>query len=409
MATTQVHRLGQELKIVDQVFEPQIITLSALLRVRDSSIGKEIVPGASDTRTKSLALELPSLGRFVSRVGQNIQSVKSRLWKGIIPLSEQRWLEKGLNEPAQFDMACQHVSAVLAAFEYLNQPPVAKSLRDAFKLVWKHWSQAALPMADYAIWLDMHVYHGRNAPLPGLRGSALRTPDFVQRQRLYVERLRQLTRLAIYESTAGGRGDLPYTLHQTALDQIASQNQLRRELRALSPIRGYGLVIYRLTHSQSNTEWPAFVEKLEAHVADWGRGQTGCKAIQPYLKLHWLDGEALGISEGDCEAARKSTTAVSLHTQTSHIQPPPIWCLPGDFAGFVLTIDATYKVEKSHQESEASPEYPGQMRILVNLVWGDLHALLRTQSSSLESLWPLAREHPNYVYVGPTVPLQLCS
>lgn len=50
-------------------------------------------------------------------VGKNLHSLKNRLWEGIVPLCEQRWKEKGLNKMDNFDVACQHLSAVCAAFE----------------------------------------------------------------------------------------------------------------------------------------------------------------------------------------------------------------------------------------------------------------------------------------------------
>jgi hypothetical protein len=46
------------------------------------------------------------------------------------------------------------------------------------------------------------------------------------------------------------------------------------------------------------------------------------------------------------------------------------------------------------------------MRILGSLVWSDLYSLLSAQTFLLEDYWPLASEHPNMVYVGPTIPWQ---
>jgi hypothetical protein len=65
------------------------------------------------------------------------------------------------------------------------------------------------------------------------------------------------------------------------------------------------MAVYRLTYGQTETEWAAFVKKLDAHVSDWGKGQTGSSAIKPYLKLHWFNGKDLGIPEGDIDAAKK--------------------------------------------------------------------------------------------------------
>ncbi|KAL4819598.1 hypothetical protein BDW67DRAFT_193921 [Aspergillus spinulosporus] len=70
--------------------------------------------------------------------GRNIWSVKNRLWAGIIPLSEQRWKEKGLDQPNNFDIAAQHLSAVVAVFEYLNRPKVQENIRDTFNLISQH-------------------------------------------------------------------------------------------------------------------------------------------------------------------------------------------------------------------------------------------------------------------------------
>ena len=81
--------------------------------------------------------------------------------------------------------------------------------------------------------------------------------------------------------------------------------------------------------------------------------------------------------------------------------------LAGDFAGFVLAVDADYDPEKGCGRPNESPGYHGQMRILGSLVWGDLYGMLSSQSALLEDLWPLALDHPNQVYVGPTVPRQI--
>jgi hypothetical protein len=74
-------------------------------------------------------------------VGRNIWSVKNRLWAGIIPLSEQRWKEKGLDQPDNFDTAAQYLSAVVAVFEYLNRPKVQENIRDTLNLISQHWGE----------------------------------------------------------------------------------------------------------------------------------------------------------------------------------------------------------------------------------------------------------------------------
>lgn len=80
-------------------------------------------------------------GSRLCGVGKNIQSLKSRLWSGITPLSDQRWKEKGLDLPENFDQACQNLGAVVAVFEYLNVPQVRDNLRDTFNLIYDAWTE----------------------------------------------------------------------------------------------------------------------------------------------------------------------------------------------------------------------------------------------------------------------------
>ncbi|MGV2420060.1 MAG UNVERIFIED_CONTAM: hypothetical protein MIJ72_11360, partial [Staphylococcus saprophyticus] len=67
----------------------------------------------------------------------------------------------------------------------------------------------------------------------------------------------------------------------------------------------YGFAVYRLTYGQTESEWTEFVRKVEAHVSDWGKGQTGSSTIKEHLKLHWLDGKELGFSESDIDASKQ--------------------------------------------------------------------------------------------------------
>lgn len=80
--------------------------------------------------------------------------------------------------------------------------------------------------------------------------------------------------------------------------------------------------------------------------------------------------------------------------------------LKGDSAGFVLAIDPSFDPNIGVNRAEESPGYTGQMRVLGSLVWGDLYAILESQSAQLPELWPLAMHHPDQVYVGPVIPLQ---
>ncbi|KAE8385104.1 hypothetical protein BDV23DRAFT_188585 [Aspergillus alliaceus] len=128
--------------------------------------------------------------------------------------------------------------------------------------------------------------------------------------------------------------------------------------------------------------------KFETHAADWGRALTGSSAIKPYLKLHWLNGKELGIPEGDLDAAKKRVyiafpyvflvvddASVASYMSNSYSAATK-FVPPGDFAGFVLAIDANYDPEEGIERPDESPGYYGQMRILGNLICVDLYAML---------------------------------
>lgn len=42
-----------------------------------------------------------------------------------------------------FHIACQHLTSVIAVFEYMNHTAVATNRHDTFNLVWEHWKEPA--------------------------------------------------------------------------------------------------------------------------------------------------------------------------------------------------------------------------------------------------------------------------
>ncbi|GFG17208.1 hypothetical protein IFM5058_08355 [Aspergillus udagawae] len=561
---TKVHIENQELEIVDRLIEPQTIAhflefaVSGLLpngkecdlvRLTPDEISlMQTSPDPDADQTVIIDRVMTRIGSMqdgdrLCCVGKNIHSLKNRLWEGIVPLCEQRWKEKGLDKKDNFDVACQHLSAVCAAFEYLNQPKVMKNMRDTFNLIWEHWRELEVmvnrqraekqqpsvsvmglwtaymtahfevmterahrwvtvkvsalrspllstlrlhrpvdldtadrvqwrttdalhklaeitSVADYGILIPMDGYKGYTAPaVPSNVPPALRSTVWSKRGGEYSRRLKQVTHTARYQSImqARARGEPhhladPVSLHQACLDQINSQHQLRREVRGnpIEPVprepwiarllysiqnrndrrQSFGLAIYRLTYKQSDAEWNACKQRIEQHIADWGRGQTGSSAIKPHLKLHWMDGKELGIPEGDVEGARKhfhdlgpsssdaedqindrvflvvDEPSVASYTSSSY-SAALLTTRDGDYAGFVLAVDAEWDPAEGPDRPDESPGYHGQMRILGSLVWGDLYAMHASQSALLEDLWPLALDHPNTVYVGPVVPEEI--
>ncbi|KAJ5826914.1 Major facilitator superfamily domain general substrate transporter [Penicillium robsamsonii] len=564
-AVTIAHFKAQSLPVVDRILEPQTIahflafafgeeplsngkqTDMERLSVDEASIlnqDQNFPPGSDGEPIMTSVMARIGSDQDSNRlclVGKNIQFLKSRLWEGVIPLSEQLWQEKGLDRPEHFDFACQHLTAVIAVFQYLNEPTVRLYLRDTFNYIHEHWtaldtvlnrlreeqgkkrvSVAGLwtcymtahfemmterahrwvtvhvntlraPLmralleyrrpveelggepdamqwkitdslhtlaeimghADFTIMIPMDGYKGYFGDPPRAGPAALHAANLLTRNKAYNERLRLLTREALPRNAAEFRGLNPTSgqmYYSSARSQNQGQNQLRKEVRGapLEPVprepwiaatasniesgkkkgkkEKYGLAVYRLTYGQTESEWTGFVRKVEAHVSNWGKGQTGSILVKEHLKLHWLDGEKLGISEGDVDAAKEHFKTIkddndnwtrlqddaflvidsaSFASYTTNSYGPATSQLNrGDFTGFLLAIDSTFNPEEGIERPDESPGYNGQMRILGSLVWSDLYSLQAAQTFLLEDYWPLASEHPNMVYVGPTIPWQ---
>lgn len=69
-------------------------------------------------------------------ISKELHAMKSRVWEGIMPLSERRWTELNLDSPDQFHEACQVISAVTDVFHYLNIPEIKSHLRETYNLIW---------------------------------------------------------------------------------------------------------------------------------------------------------------------------------------------------------------------------------------------------------------------------------
>ncbi|KAM0264301.1 hypothetical protein ACHAQJ_000791 [Trichoderma viride] len=71
-------------------------------------------------------------------ISKELHAMKSRLWEGIMPLSERRWNDLSLDSPQNFHTACQYIAGVTNAFHYLNLPPIKGALRETYNLIWGH-------------------------------------------------------------------------------------------------------------------------------------------------------------------------------------------------------------------------------------------------------------------------------
>lgn len=71
----------------------------------------------------------------VCRIGHNIHFLKRRLWGGLAPVPASRWREKDLSNPKHFSIAHEHLTSVIAVFEYLNLPQIRANMCTTFNKV----------------------------------------------------------------------------------------------------------------------------------------------------------------------------------------------------------------------------------------------------------------------------------
>jgi hypothetical protein len=101
--------------------------------------------------------------------------------------------------------------------------------------------------------------------------------------------------------------------------------------------------------------------------------------------------------------------AIDTHSIASYTHGSPfssILCA-GDTGGFVTVIDVSFDPEDPGDHAEEHPHYGGRLRILPSLIYCDLFAMMAAQTQFPEDMWPLAMWHPEQIYVGPTVGVQV--
>ncbi|KAF9248104.1 hypothetical protein DTO027I6_6338 [Penicillium roqueforti] len=205
---------------------------------------------------------------------------------------------------------------------------------------------------------------------------------------------------------------------------------------------GFGLAIYRTADKFSDEQWATLQRDLEAHLSAWGDDVQGADEIKPHLKLHWFDCKELGFDTANpVTAARRHYQQIRSSEEWNNKIAPSVFLLidfmgvnsyinddfyasitkdkallKGDFQGFVLAVDPDFDKTVTNESADGTAsedpqdeglEYPGQVRIMGNLVWSELYPMLNRQSVGLTNLWLQAREHPMKVYTGLTVPSQI--
>ncbi|KAJ5983995.1 hypothetical protein N7481_006094 [Penicillium waksmanii] len=522
------HIEAQDLVVVDRILEPQTVAnfVGFLMGnplpdgTRPSSIatlpleefaliqGSEQVLGADSMsffHRVMLYVGSNEDGSRLCDVGKNIQSLKSRLWSGITPLSDQRWKEKGLHLPENFDQACQNLGAVVSVFEYLNVPEVQNNLRETFNLIYDTWSDldvvinqrraqtSAEPLsvadlwtlymsvhlevmtqrahkwvtqhvdtlrapfmqellayqpqgqegykldtkqwqladalhvlletsvqADHTIMIPMEGYKGYEAPDNKVGPPEMHSAKHEERRAAYSQRVKDLSHKILmdrfFERVAKGEKPRQLTvskeIYEFATEQVDAQREIRRELRGSS-------LDSTVQEPWITSKWDK-LKYLENNDLPKDSG------------LAIYHGKELGLAQDDIEAAKQHFNEVLSDSKGPDappldLQPKAILAidsasfasymsnshdatrssvLPGDSTGFVVAIDPEFDPEIGFDRPDESPDYKGQMRVLGSLVWGDLYAILESQSAGLGELWPLAMHHPDQIYVGPVIPIQ---
>ncbi|KAM5462581.1 hypothetical protein MauCBS54593_007937 [Microsporum audouinii] len=315
--------------------------------------------------------------------------------------------------------------------------------------------------SDFTILIPMDGYKGYSAPD---LVEDIRSPSFDIRRKAAAATVKSLTNFNIVReialslnSTRLGTAN-PESILQTLNCQIAAQTQVRHMIRGNpeplpppawimriqklmdsaksteedpEPYKPPKFTMYKLVYGKTDEEWNTFMQKLEADMNNWGDGIDGANQIKGLLKLEWFDGEELGIPEDDVDAAAKhfekmreaedfsqrnlldydllviDNAAFSSYMTDKFSMPSAdnSGLHPSDFQPFVLQVSSDYDPEDPDLRKDELPGWKGRMRVLGSLVWSDIYASASEQSST--HMWRWAMDHPNQVYTGRTVPMQV--
>jgi hypothetical protein len=89
-------------------------------------------------------LKISPLADFSAKV----LPLKAKMWQGMAPMSRERWLQKKMDDPANYRNLMELMTGILAIFRWYNLEPVQNSMRAGFNfLVDKHIEFAA-PVND---------------------------------------------------------------------------------------------------------------------------------------------------------------------------------------------------------------------------------------------------------------------
>ncbi|KAL2861829.1 hypothetical protein BJX68DRAFT_223360 [Aspergillus pseudodeflectus] len=246
------------------------------------------------------------------------------------------------------------------------------------------------------------------------------------------------------------------------IDFLIRDEEEMQKMKPQEEKHTFGFAIYGAAGKLSDNQWEAVKQKVEDHVASWGEGIKGAGKVKPLLKLYWHDCKELGLDVNDVDSLKShfrtaraaDTSPLGIGIEETTFLVLDSWSvgsytdatlsesylkektyLPGDFQPHLLAVDAHYVADpeppatvsegqSNNTDAKSSdanknddfptlfpqpppPKYTGHMRILGNLIWSELYALVARNAATLEDLFPLALEHPQKLYTGLTVPSQI--
>ncbi|CAG8938062.1 unnamed protein product [Penicillium salamii] len=159
---TEKHWKNQDLPVVDALIEPRAILhfigfitqgllpngkKTDLALVTPDEFPLFMTPSSQWAHAPFNTSAVPTVQKAMERIsgsedlsglcqiGQNLHFLKSRLWGGLAPVPASQWNDKDLNNPENFAIAHEYLTAVIAVFEYLNIPQIKTNMRDTFNKI----------------------------------------------------------------------------------------------------------------------------------------------------------------------------------------------------------------------------------------------------------------------------------
>ncbi|KFY56833.1 hypothetical protein V496_06624 [Pseudogymnoascus sp. VKM F-4515 (FW-2607)] len=190
-------------------------------------------------------------------------------------------------------------------------------------------------------------------------------------------------------------------------------------------VETFGFVAYRVSYEESDDKWAEFLTKVEQGVELGWDGVVGAESTKRKAMLHWVDGQAVGIAEGDLEGVQRhlnsnipSSTTVS--NQICIVATPDAvssFLLPsaakstGHSQPYLIAMSASATKPKnastdatSHSRNDTittSPSAPTTFKTPPRLLYTDLYALgVYYPTLSAVDFAALAGQHPLGLYQG---------